>query len=92
MRFEWDEEKRISNLRKHEIDFADLIELFENHNNYTVIDERFDYGEIRYITIGIVNGEVIAVAHTETDDLIRIISARKADKRDEQRYFEEFGN
>jgi uncharacterized protein len=46
MRFEWDENKRFINLQKHKIDFADVWNVFENEV-YTVLDDRFDYGEVR---------------------------------------------
>ena len=44
MRFEWDEEKRLANLQKHGIDFADIENVFA-HKVYTITDDRFDYGE-----------------------------------------------
>ena len=90
IRCEWDEAKRTSNLRRHKIDFADLLEVFENETA-TEVDERYDYGEVRFLTLGLCLGEVIAIAHTETteDDIniIRIISARKAEKYEQEYYF-----
>lgn len=47
MRFEWDENKRLINIRKHGIDFADVPSIFEL-DTVTVIDDRFEYGETRY--------------------------------------------
>jgi hypothetical protein len=91
MRFEWDEEKRLANWRKHGIDFADVENVFADQV-YTIIDERFDYGEIRYFTLGLLSGRVIAVSHTETDNAARIISARKANKNEEAKYFREIKN
>lgn len=88
MRFEWDEAKRIEGLRKHGIDFRNAIELFDSET-YTVVDERFDYGEVRLLTLGVVKGRVLAVAHTEEDDLIRIISVRKAEKHEQEIYFKQ---
>jgi uncharacterized DUF497 family protein len=87
MRFEWDETKRQSNIRKHGIDFADVVVLFAG-DTLTMEDTRFDYGEARYITLGQLKGHVIVVAHIENEDLIRIISARKATKNEEIRYFQ----
>ena len=87
MRFEWDEAKRESNLRKHGIDLADLPPLFDGLT-VTVLDDRFDYGEHRFITLGSIRGVVVAVAHTETDDVIRLISARRATRYEEERYLE----
>jgi len=86
IRAEWDESKRRINLRCHGIDFADLEELF-NSETYTQIDDRFDYGELRYLTLGLVHGRVLAVSHTENDEVIRVISARKAEKHEEEIYF-----
>lgn len=88
MRFEWDENKRQANLKKHGIDFADIWRVFENET-YTKIDDRFVYSEIRYLTLGLQSGEVIAVSHTETDEVVRIISARKAEKYEQEEYFKE---
>lgn len=88
MRFEWDPAKRKENLLKHGVDFVDLPPLFDGLTA-TVLDDRFDYGEDRYITVGVVNGIVLTVAHTETDDLIRIISARKATSDEEEGYFKQ---
>ena len=87
---EWDEGKHAANLAKHGVDFADLLELFEDETA-TEPDERFQYEEDRLLTLGILNGRVIAVAHTETevgsDISIRIISARKAEKHEQEHYF-----
>ncbi|MDN5872216.1 MAG: BrnT family toxin [Nitrococcus sp.] len=55
----------------------------------TMEDDRwFDYGEPRLVTLGLLNGRVVAIAHTETEHVIRIISIRKATKREQQFYFE----
>ena len=91
MKFEWNEQKRLINLQRHGIDFADVRSIFDNER-YTIVDNRFDYGEIRFFTLGLLNGRVIAVAHTETDEVIRIISARKANKNDQRKYFEKIRN
>ena len=60
--------------------------LFGGHT-VTLEDDRFAYGEQRFITFGVLEGRVVAVAHTEQDDDIRIISMRKATRREEQSYF-----
>lgn len=88
MQFEWDESKRISNLRKHGIDFLDIPPIFDGFI-LTVEDARFDYGEERFVTFGLLQGRVVAVVHTESEDYIRIISARKATKYEQQTYFEQ---
>ena len=90
MRFEWDENKRQKNITKHSIDFADLESLFAGVT-VTLFDDRFSYEEERYITFGLLHGVVVAVAHTETDEVIRIISARKGTRNEEKAYFQTVG-
>ena len=88
MKFEWDANKRLINLQRHGIDFADVWRVFENET-HTVIDDRFDYGEVRYLSFGLLFGEVVAISHTETDEINRIISVRKAEKYEQETYFRE---
>jgi hypothetical protein len=88
VRFEWDETKRRTNIRKHGIDFVDAKEVFRGVT-LTIEDTRFDYGEIRYVTVGSLKGRVVVVAHTENDDVIRVISIRKGTKNEETKYFKE---
>ncbi|MBC6454529.1 MAG: BrnT family toxin [Hormoscilla sp. SP5CHS1] len=83
MEFEWDEAKRFANIDKHGIDFIDASSVF-NGDTATVEDNRYNYGEQRFVTFGILQGRVIAVVHTERDQLIRIISARKATKYEQK--------
>lgn len=83
-----DEAKRQANIRRHGIDFVDAVEVFKVET-VTVVDDRYEYGETRLLTLGLVNGTVFAVSHTETDEVIRIISARKAQRDEEIRYFTE---
>lgn len=91
MEFEWDETKRLMNLDKHGIDFIDVREVFDG-DIVTVEDDRYSYGEQRFITFGLLQGRVIAVVHTDRDDSIRIISARKATKYEQRTYFKEVSN
>ena len=91
MRFEWDEAKRESNLLKHGIDFIDVEKVFEGEI-ITILDDRFDYGEDRFITLGLLDGRVVLIVHTETDNLIRLISARKATRNEEISYFKEIAD
>lgn len=91
MGFDWDEDKRKSNLREHGIDFVGIEQLFDGET-VTILDDRFDYGEERFVTFGLLEGRVVAVVHTETDELIRIISVRKATKNEESSYFKEIAN
>jgi uncharacterized protein len=88
MDFEWDENKRLMNLQKHGVDFADVPSIFDT-DVVTVEDDRYNYGEQRFVTFGLLNGREIAVVHTDKDDLIRIISARRATKHEQRNYFEQ---
>ena len=89
MRLEWDEAKRRSNLTRHGIDFATLGEIFSGAP-LSLLDDRYDYGEQRFITLGLLRGRVVSVVHTlSDDDVIRIISARKAERYEELKYFRE---
>ncbi|MBC8031395.1 MAG: BrnT family toxin [Pyrinomonadaceae bacterium] len=88
MRFEWDEAKRHRNLRRHGIDFLRVEEIFAS-DALTLLDDRFEYGEIRFLTVGLLDGRVVAISHTETDEVTRIISVRKASKDEEEVYYKE---
>ena len=77
MRFTWDEAKRQANLAKHGLDFADAWQVFEDEV-VMLEDDRFDYGEDRYVTIGVLRDELVSIVHTWEDDTIRLISMRKA--------------
>ncbi len=88
MKFEWDEAKRLANLRKHGIDFLDISVVFEG-DTLTVEDNRYDYGEQRFVTFGLLQGLVVAIVHSDRNVSIRIISARKATRYEQKIYFEE---
>ncbi len=90
MKFEWDENKRQNNIQNHHLDFAHAPSVFEG-DVYTILDDRKDYGEERFITFGLLNGQVVVVAHTETADTIRVISMRKALKYEAESYFRQLG-
>ncbi len=91
MKFTWDERKRQSNLRKHGVDFADAPGVFDGYT-LTAEDDRARYGELRYLTLGLLNGVVVSVAHTERGDEIRIISMRKATRNETHFYFSQFAD
>jgi uncharacterized protein len=89
---EWDERKRRSNLRKHGLDFADCAPVFSGPT-ITRPDDRYDYGEPRYRTLGLLCGRVVSVAHTDGEDgVVRIISLRKAVRHEQAFYFQEIQN
>ena len=91
VRFEWDESKREANILKHGIDFVGVEEVFEGET-ITILDVRVDYREQRFLTFGLLNGRVVIIAHTETDEVIRIISVRKATRNEEISYFKEIAD
>jgi uncharacterized DUF497 family protein len=80
---EWDERKRLSNLRKHRIDFADLKPMFEGPVSDKA-DLRKDYGEARRIAVGRVGGMIVSVVYTWRGDARRIISARRANRHERE--------
>ncbi len=86
MRFEWDEQKRKANIRKHGFDFRDAWKIFELPM-LVALDDRQDYGEDRWIGIGILNTRVVVIVFTERgEDTIRIISMMKATTNERIRY------
>ncbi|MCS6994241.1 MAG: BrnT family toxin [Anaerolineales bacterium] len=91
MSYEWDEQKRQINIKKHGIDFLDVEEIFDG-DIVTIPDERFDDGENRFIVIGILRSTVVVVVYTERGENIRIISARKATKNEQIYYFQQISN
>ena len=88
MEFTWSERKRSLNLKDHGLDFIDARSVFDGAT-FTYEDDRFSYGEQRFITLGLLAGIPVSIAHTENDHEIRIISFRKATNREEQIYFNE---
>ena len=86
--FEWDKDKSIRNLSKHGLAFEDAEIVFSGPC-ITFEDFRFDYGERRFITLGMLLGRVVVIAHTQRDGGTRIISMRKANKREQKTYYQE---
>ncbi len=86
MQFEWDENKAASNFKKHGLDFSDAYRVFEE-DTFTFEDSRLDYGEQRFVTLGVLNGVAVVLIHTENIDVIRVISFRKAVKNEQDLYF-----
>ena len=88
--FEWDEDKAKLNQAKHSVSFEFATRAFDDDQRITVIDHREDYGESRYITLAKisdrVSDRVYVIAFTLRSSNIRIISARKANTREVNRY------
>lgn len=87
MQLEWNEAKRRANLIKHGIDFRDLGPVFDDERRIEVEDGRRDYGEVRVVVLGRLHGRLVHVTYTVRQSARRIISARKANPR-EQRFYE----
>ena len=85
MRFTWHEPKRQATLQKRGLDFAQAEQLFAGPT-FTFEDDRQDYGEQRWVTLGLLREKVVIIVHTESEAEIRIISMREAEK-DEQHLF-----
>ncbi len=86
MRLSWDEAKRRANLRKHGLDFADAKSVFAGIT-VTIEDRRSDYREQRLVTLGLLRDTVIVIAHLEGQQEVRIISMRKATRREQTPFF-----
>jgi uncharacterized DUF497 family protein len=86
--FQWDPRKAVSNLDKHGVDFADAVAVFEDPRALTMPDPHPD--EERFVTLALDSlGRVLVVSWTHRDDDIRLISARKATRRERLQYEEE---
>lgn len=87
MDFEWDPGKARDNLRKHGVDFADAVIALEDENALTIEDP--GHAESRFKTLGMgPTLDVLFVVHCErSNDCIRIVSARKATRRERESYF-----
>ena len=83
--FEWDPEKAKGNLQKHQVDFEEASTIFDDPQFITFLDEEHSASEERYITIGLSNNNrLLILAHTDRNEHIRIISARKVTKHEEK--------
>ncbi len=85
MQFEWDDAKNQENIRKHKIDFADVSPMFASPMLIEP-DDRSDYGEDRWFGVGFLHNNIAVVIWTERqNDIIRIISVRRANRHEQQR-------
>jgi len=90
MKHEWDAEKNRKNVAKHGLHFKDAELVFAGPC-VTFEDDRFDYGEERLITLGLLAGRLVVIAHSPRDEETRIISMRKANRREQEIYQERLG-
>ena len=90
MKLEWDVSKKRKNFAQHGLSFEDAERVFAGLC-VTFEDDRFDYGEERLITLGLLAGRLVVIAHSPRDEGTRIISKRKGNRHEEEIYQERFG-
>jgi uncharacterized DUF497 family protein len=88
--FSWSTARRTSNLDRHGLDFADAERVFAGLT-FTFEDDRFNYGEQRYVTLGLLDSLPVSLVHTETSHEIRVISFRQATPSEACIHFEQVG-
>lgn len=81
----WDEAKRRANLAKHGVDFAEVA-LMDWATADHAVDTRHDYGEVRIATMGVIDGRLHFLAWTPRDGMVRVITLRKANAREQAAY------
>jgi hypothetical protein len=91
LRFEWDGAKAASNLAKHRVSFAEASTVFGDPNSITIADPLHSTSEDRFVILGLsYTGKLLVVVHTERGENIRIISARRANRKERRTYEENF--
>jgi uncharacterized DUF497 family protein len=93
MQFEWDENKRLRTIRERGIDFVDMVNIWDDPNRQEKFDNRISYGEDRIQTIGKYKFDIFFVVYTERsyedgEEIIRIISARRATSKERKLYID----
>jgi uncharacterized protein len=87
--FEWDEAKAAKNYARHGVTFEAARDVFKDPFAIEQIDDRKDYGEERFIIIGMASGRLLVVVYTMRGEIIRIISARGAEPYEQRQYHEQ---
>jgi uncharacterized DUF497 family protein len=82
----WDEKKRLQNLKEHEIDFA-VLEFFFDQPVSSEEDRNSNHDELRIRNLGLLNGEVVVLIWTPTEECMRIISCRYGERDETREYF-----
>jgi hypothetical protein len=88
-RFAWDDNKAVANYTDHGVTFEAARDVFADPFAIEWLDEREDYGEDRYVILGMVENRLLYVAYTIRREKIRIISARGAEPHERRQYHEE---
>jgi uncharacterized protein len=86
MEFEWDTAKAEQNIAKHGVPFEYAAHVFLDPHRLDSADERREYDEERRLTLGMIEGRLFVVAYTLRGELVRLISARKANERERRLY------
>ena len=86
MEFEWDEVKSERCRRERGFSFADMLPAFSDPERLLEADNRYEYGEERFCLYGKIEGRLFVIVYTARGETIRIISARKANKREQKCY------
>jgi len=90
LEFEWHDAKAEANLQAHGVSFDLAKTVFTDPFAVERLDDREDYGEARFVLIGMAEGNVLLfVAYTEREDRIRIISARRVTQNEQDDYFQQ---
>jgi uncharacterized DUF497 family protein len=89
LKFEWNESKAAANYTNHGVSFDMAKGVFKDPFAAEFLDDREDYGEERFVIIGLADGQVLFVAYTEREDVFRIISARRATEYEQEIYFQQ---
>lgn len=87
MRFEWDPQKAIENFAKHKVSFDEASTVFGDPLSGTIPDPEHSIEEPRFITVGLSNASrLLVVVHADREDIVRLISARRATRRERRSY------
>ncbi|WP_342361997.1 BrnT family toxin [Terrarubrum flagellatum] len=86
--FEWDDVKARANLAKHGVSFEEAKKAFDDPWAFTRYDDRFDYGEDRYVVVGQSASRILTIVYTERGERIRIIAAWPATRDEADAYYE----
>jgi uncharacterized protein len=87
--FEWDDAKAAANWRDHGVSFHHALKAFRDRFAIERFDDREGYGEERINRLGICDGVILHVTYTERGERIRIISARRANRHEQDDYYRE---
>lgn len=88
MRFAWDDSKAQANVRKHGVSFEQARVAFRDPFGVEVVDDRFDYGEDRFVLIAMAGGRLLTVVYAEAHDVHRLIAAWPSTKAERDAYAE----